>query len=126
MHVISHGGPGHLQLGSSVVDAVALREAADGFEVWRRALTEDADLLVYGCDVAAGDGGRAFIDALSQLTGADVAASDDLTGSAALGGDWQLEYVTGGIQSSSVIAAAVQQAIGRGCSRCTVGNTTSS
>ena len=28
---------------------------------------------------------------LAELTGADVAASDDLTGHASLGGDWELE-----------------------------------
>ena len=35
-----------------------------------------------------------------HLTGADVAASDDLTGSAWLGGDWDLEYVSGEIEAS--------------------------
>jgi hypothetical protein len=49
--------------------------------------------------VAEGEAGQAFVERLAQLTGADVAASDDRTGSAALGGDWQLETRTGGIEA---------------------------
>ena len=36
----------------------------------------------------------------AALTGADVAASDDLTGSAARGGDWLLEQHTGQIEAA--------------------------
>ena len=44
-------------------------------EAWAKALTADADVLLYGCDVAAGDEGQDFVRALSEATGADVAAS---------------------------------------------------
>ncbi|MBF0621207.1 MAG: DUF4347 domain-containing protein [Magnetococcales bacterium] len=50
-------------------------------QLWGDALSEDADILFYGCDVAAGDDGTAFVKGLSQLTGADVTASTDTTGS---------------------------------------------
>jgi predicted outer membrane repeat protein len=36
---------------------------------------------------------------LNQLTGADIAASKNLTGSAALGGDWDLEVTIGSIET---------------------------
>jgi hypothetical protein len=49
--------------------------------------------------VAAGEQGTAFVQQLSRLTGADVAASNDLTGSATLGGDWELEVGTGAIKA---------------------------
>ena len=42
------------------------------------------------------------MQSLARLTGADVAASSDLTGSASSGGDWTLEYSTGAIQVASV------------------------
>jgi hypothetical protein len=42
------------------------------------------------------------------LTLADVAASNDLTGSAALGGDWQLEFKTGSIETSVALDADAQ------------------
>ena len=51
--------------------------------------------MLYGCDVAAGTGAN-FVDRFSQLTGADVAASTNLTGR---DGDWNLEYVKGQIES---------------------------
>src|SRR6185295_18755785 len=51
------------------------------------------------CDVAQGDAGRLFLQELSHLTGADVAASTDRTGSADLGGNWTLEFATGAIHT---------------------------
>ena len=99
IHIISHGDAGRLQLGSSLVDAQALTDHANGFAAWRAALTADADLLLYGCDVAAGGAGQAFMQALAQATGADVAASTDATGSVALGGNWVLEAATGHIEA---------------------------
>ena len=65
---------------------------------------EDADILIYGCDVAAGSTGRAFIDLLAQLTEADVAASTDTTGASFLGGDWTLEAQTGSIEAAAIDA----------------------
>ena len=48
----------------------------------------------------ADDGqGQAVVKRLGELTGADVAASTDLTGTASLGGDWDLEYRTGNIET---------------------------
>jgi hypothetical protein len=34
----------------------------------------EADILLYGCNVAAGKSGQAFVNTFSNLTGADVAA----------------------------------------------------
>ena len=45
---------------------------------WADALTADADILFYGCNVAADKAGIGFIEELSRLTGADIAASTDL------------------------------------------------
>lgn len=106
VHVISHGGPGVLQLGSSRIglDDLDRPELA----VVRDALAADADLLLYGCDVAAGAAGRAFVAGLAERTGADVAASDDLTGAAFAGGDWELEVATGGIEAGVAVGAEAQ------------------
>ena len=62
-------------------------------------MTDSGDLLLYGCNVGAGASGQQFVESLAQLTGADVAASDDVTGGVAVGGDWELESVTGLIES---------------------------
>ena len=52
--------------------------------------------------MASGDGVE-FVKRLSEITGADVTASNDLTGNAALGGDWDLEVQTGAIAASEVL-----------------------
>ncbi|MFM6592105.1 MAG: DUF4347 domain-containing protein, partial [Dolichospermum sp.] len=49
------------------------------------------NILLYGCNVAAGDAGAEFIHKLHQITNATISASTTKTGNAALGGNWQLE-----------------------------------
>ena len=99
IHVIAHGSSGAMELGSSHLDASLLSKDSAAVAAWGRALADDGDLLLYGCDVAQGDGGRGFVQALGALTGADVAASEDRTGSADLGGNWTLEFATGTIRT---------------------------
>ena len=66
-----------------------------------------SNILLYGCSVAAGQTGKAFVKRLSELTGASVAASENLTGSVAKGGDWELEVRTGSIETPLVFEAEV-------------------
>ncbi|HAX78902.1 MAG TPA: hypothetical protein DCY88_24505, partial [Cyanobacteria bacterium UBA11372] len=96
VHIFSHGSPGHLYLGNTILSIDTLKHYQGQLQQWRTALTETADILLYGCNVAAGDG-TAFVAELSQLTGANIAASTNLTGSSALDGDWNLEFKTGEI-----------------------------
>ena len=77
---------------------------------WGEALADDGDILIYGCDLAGSQEGRSLIEALSRLTGADVAASEDRTGAAAKGGDWELEFRTGSIEAQIVVSADEQRA----------------
>jgi Ca2+-binding RTX toxin-like protein len=100
VHIVSHGSEGSLQLGSKQLNSSNLDIYKSQLQLWANYLTDDADILLYGCDVAAGKTGVGFVQQLSQLTGADVAASDDLTGNAALGGDWDLEVKTGKIETT--------------------------
>ncbi|MBF0627583.1 MAG: DUF4347 domain-containing protein [Magnetococcales bacterium] len=104
IHILSHGAPGQLQLGSRHLSLDNLSAYSTALFSWRDALTPDADLLLYGCDVAQGEGGSRFVQALSQLTGADVAASMNATGNMALGGDWILEDKTGLIEYPIILA----------------------
>ncbi|MGC8712879.1 MAG: N,N-dimethylformamidase beta subunit family domain-containing protein, partial [Leptodesmis sp.] len=73
---------------------------------WGASLTEDADILLYGCNIAYGDLGQGFVQNLSILTGADIAASTDLTGDAPDGGNWTLEYNTGSIEATNPFTSA--------------------
>jgi len=49
------------------------------------------------------------VDKLSELTDADVAASDDLTGHSLLGGDWDLEYSHGVVEASPLLRDALSE-----------------
>ncbi|TAN46501.1 MAG: DUF4347 domain-containing protein [Methylococcaceae bacterium] len=102
IHVISHGAPGSLRLGTAVLDQASLDRYAGPLSSIGQSLAETGDLLLYGCDVAAGDTGKRFIADLARLTGADVAASVDATGAAALGGDWALEEGVGVIDGPAL------------------------
>jgi VCBS repeat-containing protein len=100
LHLISHGGPGALHLGGETIDLAALASHADSLAAIGDALGPDADLLLYGCAVGADGDGQAFVEALADMTGADVAASDDLTGAGAQGADWVLETSVGSIEAA--------------------------
>lgn len=104
VHLMSHGGPGYLALGSTILKAESLAYYKQQITSWSQSLTSGADLMVYGCDTAAGTQGAELINQLASLTGADVAGSIDPTGSIAKGGDWDLEYRVGGITASTLIA----------------------
>ena len=62
MHFISHGTDGAIQLGNAFLKLDNIDTYADSIEGWRDALTSKADLLFYGCDLAAGEEGRALVD----------------------------------------------------------------
>ncbi len=117
VHLISHGDNGAIRLGAEVVTLATLPDAEHELSQWRQWLAPGADLLVYGCNVAHGDEGRALLARLAALTGANVAASEGLTGHADQvrrcparcadvflllnkGGDWRLEFSTGVLQTS--------------------------
>ncbi len=110
VHLVSHGGAGFVQLGATRIDAALLAARAAEVAAWSSALGSDADLLLYGCDVATTPEGIAFADAFAALTGADVAASDDATGEAAQGGDWVFEYTGGAIQATLAPSYSLQSA----------------
>ncbi|MBD2360610.1 DUF4347 domain-containing protein [Anabaena minutissima FACHB-250] len=100
VHIVSHGEAGLLQLGSTQLSSQNIAAYTNALQNWGTALTEAGDIVLYGCDVASNPIGTAFVQQISQLTGADVAASDDLTGAVEQGGDWDLEYQFGAIESN--------------------------
>jgi len=104
IHILSHGSSGQLNLGDSTFNLQSINgEHADELATIKSALSAEADILIYGCDVGAQESGQAFMSALSAATGADIAASTDLTGAAELGGDWVLESKTGTLETDSFV-----------------------
>ena len=106
IHLFGHGSPGELQLGTGRLDASALFQNAAAIAGWGAAFTAEADILIYGCDLAGTAQGIAVVDGLAALTGADVAASDDATGAPQRDADWDLEYQQGSI--AALIAPGVR------------------
>ncbi|HIK08753.1 MAG TPA: DUF4347 domain-containing protein, partial [Oscillatoriaceae cyanobacterium M33_DOE_052] len=104
VHLLSHGSVGNLHLGRDILNTDNLAKFSPQIKQWGASLTENADILLYGCDVAAGVTGANFIQNLSSLTSADIAASNDLTGNPDLGGDWELEITTGAIEADIPLA----------------------
>ncbi len=96
IHIFSHGSSGELLLGDTVVNAGNLQQYSAALATIGNALIASGDILLYGCNVAQGEVGLQFIERLGQITGADVAASTDLTGGLAVG-DWVLEASIGDI-----------------------------
>ena len=110
VHVISHGDSGELQLGTGVLNITSMQgEYADELATINQALTEEADFLIYGCNFGEGESGVEASTLLAELTGADIAASSDLTGAEALGGDWELEVQTGTIESEVIVDQQAQE-----------------
>jgi large repetitive protein len=106
LHLVGHGAEASLSLGSLTLTALNLGEHDRMLTRIGASLVEGADILLYGCDVAAGAAGASFVDRIAQLTGADVAASTGPTGSAALGGDWDLAFRTGPVAAAAALTAS--------------------
>jgi len=103
IHIISHGSVGEISLGSSLLNAQTIDNSSAALESISNSLSESGDILLYGCNVASDGRGQEFINKIAASTQADVAASDDITGAAALGGDWDLEVSTGVIETEEIV-----------------------
>ncbi|MGH8625020.1 MAG: DUF4347 domain-containing protein, partial [Gammaproteobacteria bacterium] len=109
IHIVSHGSQAELELGTARLTPDSMSgEYADELAAIGQALTDEADILVYGCNFGEGGQGQEAAATLAAKTGADMAASDDLTGSAALGGDWDLEFRVGSVETTAVLSYEAQ------------------
>jgi Ca2+-binding RTX toxin-like protein/subtilisin-like proprotein convertase family protein len=99
LHILSHGRSGALYLGGTELTTSGLDAYATLLAQIGSRLSAGGDILLYGCDVAFGVDGLAFITRFAALTGADVAASSDKTGSADVQGNWDLEASVGEVET---------------------------
>ncbi|MEL6224235.1 MAG: DUF4347 domain-containing protein, partial [Cyanobacteria bacterium J06627_8] len=103
VHIISHGKPGALRLGATHLGISNLEATVNTLKSWSTSLVEGAELILYGCSVAAGQRGASFVQTLSSWLGVQVAASTQRVGSAQFGGTWELNYRTGPILTENAI-----------------------
>ncbi|MBP0021757.1 MAG: CHAT domain-containing protein [Cyanobacteria bacterium SBLK] len=116
VHIVAEGNQGNFWLGRDFVSVDNIEDYREQLQRWGESLSGtstsqhkslSADILLYSCLTALGDAGQQFIETIATETGADVAGSTNLTGSAALGGDWILEANTGNIEASLGFASGV-------------------
>jgi VCBS repeat-containing protein len=102
LHIVGHGAADQFELGNQVITTGNLQSQRADWMAIGAALSESGDILLYGCDVASG--GNDLLNQLAALTGADIAASTDATGSALAGGNWTLEARQGSVEARSLDA----------------------
>ncbi|MBU4319151.1 MAG: DUF4347 domain-containing protein, partial [Proteobacteria bacterium] len=102
IHILSHGSQGRMNLGSTSLGLDNLDQYRESFSSWSASLTEDADILLYGCNIASGDSGFDFVTSLANLTRADVSASANATGAEIYSGDWALEVSSGNVETKAL------------------------
>ncbi len=99
IHVIGHGSIGQIAFGDAILNSETLNNYAQTLKDIGASLSADGDILFYGCNIAADESGEILIKQIAEITEADVAASDDVTGK---GGDWDLEKHTGIIETKNI------------------------
>lgn len=109
--IFSHGDRGSFILGNTEINSDTLKEYQSELTGWTGA-SQSLDVLLYGCEVGTGVAGRSFIEEFGSLTGADIAASNDLTGSVFKGGDWELESQVGKIEATPIAIAQFDSILG--------------
>ncbi|SDR21756.1 protein of unknown function [Paraburkholderia fungorum] len=110
IHLISHGSDGEIQAGAAWLNSSNIAEYSGDLAAIGAAMAPGGDFLIYGCDVAEQADGQALVQQVAALTHLNVAASTDLTGSTAVGGDWTLEYQVGDVHTPVLLSAASEQA----------------
>ena len=71
VHILSHGTEAGIQLGNTEITPENLNEYEAQLQLWSDGLSDNADILFYGCDIGANKDGELFIESISLLTGAD-------------------------------------------------------
>ena len=105
LHLLCHGDTGSLFLGTATLNRTSMRRKyAAALTAISQALAHDADLLLYGCKFAQGVRGFVATQTLALVTGANIAASETLTGASKLGGDWTLDLQVGPVKTQPITA----------------------
>ena len=100
LHIIGHGSAGQILFGNAFLNNDTITNYQSTLASIGQSLTTSGDILFYGCNIASTEQGEILIKKISEITKADIAASDDLTGK---DGDWDLEKEEGFIDVNFTI-----------------------
>lgn len=109
LHILSESLPGKLLFRGEAWPIDSLERHEELLGSWSQYFVEHGDVLLYGCELAKGEEGLAFVQQLAIVTGLDIAASKDMTGSALADGDWNLEVRSGNIESKLAVSRNITQ-----------------
>ena len=107
LHIVGHGDQDQIFLGADRLSNDNIKSQQESLANWSNFLSDSADLLFYGCDVVENGQGELLLSQIADITGADVSGSDDTTGSENLGGDWDLEFSIGAIETNAILQESV-------------------
>ena len=99
LHIIGHGSAGEILFGNAFLNNDTITNYQSTLASIGQSLTTSGDILFYGCNVASTEQGEILIKKISEITKADIAASDDITGKS---GDWDLEKKYGIIETENI------------------------
>ncbi len=109
LEIVSHGQPGALLLGRDRLDAAQLTHYRAALKIWGRSLGQAGEIILHGCQVGAGAIGQAFVEQIHRLTGAGVAANQDITGGDHTEGNWVFDVLVGGAIGRSGLSWTARQ-----------------
>ncbi|AMK78526.1 hypothetical protein A1342_13350 [Methylomonas methanica] len=115
--IVAEGNQANIWLGNTWLTNDRLQQHATQLAQIGQALTAEGDIQIYSCNLGEGNDGGQFVQSFANLTGADVAASDNRTG---IGGDWSLEITTGAIEAVNPFSQAAMDNYGYGLATLTV------
>ncbi|NEQ95342.1 MAG: DUF4347 domain-containing protein [Cyanothece sp. SIO2G6] len=95
IHIVAHGSPGVLYLGTTQLSLNTLETYKPQLKQWFPISAIESSLVLYGCNVAAGESGSEFVELLQKTIGATVRASDTLVGHPSQDGNWDLAVQIG-------------------------------
>eukprot|EP00918_Siedleckia_nematoides_P001542 GHVU01003645.1.p1 GENE.GHVU01003645.1~~GHVU01003645.1.p1 ORF type:complete len:684 (+),score=76.08 GHVU01003645.1:1015-3066(+) len=99
LHIIGHGSAGQILFGDALLSNDTFNQYSKTLKSIGNNLSPSGDILFYGCSIASNERGLSLINKISEITKADIAASDDITGK---GGDWHLEKNIGIIETKNI------------------------
>jgi VCBS repeat-containing protein len=104
IHIITHATEGAVIVGDSILTTSSIEgQYHDVLAEIGSHMSSTGDVLIYGCDFAAGSAGATAVEALAHALNTDVAASKDTTG---VDGNWILEDQVGTIETTAIQATA--------------------
>ena len=74
VHIIGHASTGQVVLGNSILNSETINSFSTTLQSIGTSLTQDGDLLFYGCNLAQGEQGKLLIQQIGNITQADIAA----------------------------------------------------